>query len=333
VNQDLVNDPVPVPYVYAARQLSDKAYIGLGFYAPYGSGLAWRNPDEFVGRTQLREISLRTFYFTPTVALELNEMISVAVGVSLVPATLFLEQEIGATDNQQPLFPQGSLLEVSANAFGVGATAGVHVDLIDHLRLGFVFKSAVDLSFDGDANFTVPEDVPLSVRQNFPDQTGSGAITLPHSFGLGVGWEQGPLTLEAGAQLTLWESYDELRLNFDTGRPSPSSATPKDWNSTPLFRVGAEYRLGDLALRLGGGYDISPVPQTTADFSLPDNDRIYYSVGAGYDFGPVRADLAYMGLWITERELDGEVNVNIPTGGTFNGGFAHVMSLSVGFRI
>lgn len=330
--QELVNDPVPVPYVYAARALSDKAFIGLGFYLPYGSGLEWRNADEFVGRTQLRDLALRTFYFTPSVALKLNDMISVAVGVSLVPATLLLRQEVGATDTQEPLFPQGSLAEISATAFGVGANAGIQLTLIDHLKIGFVYKSAVDLSFSGEVNFTVPEDAPLEVRANFPDQTGNGDITLPHSFGLGLGWEQGPLTAEIGAQLTLWESYEELRLNFDTGLPAPSQASPKDWENVFLFRLGLEYRIGDLALRAGGGYDVSPIPQTTADFTLPDNDRIFYSLGVGYDFGVVRADIGYMGLWLQERELTSD-NVNIPAGGTFNGGFAHVASLSFGISI
>lgn len=330
--QDLVNDPVPVPYVYAGRALSDKAFIGLGFYLPYGSGLEWRNPDTFVGRTQLRDLALRTFYFTPSVALKLNDMISVAVGVSLVPATLLLRQEVGATDTQEPLFPQGSLAEISATAFGVGANAGIQLTLIDHLKIGFVYKSAVDLSFSGEVNFTVPADAPLEVRANFPDQTGSGELTVPHTFGLGIGWEQGPLTLELGAQLTLWESYDELRLVFDEGLPAPSQASPKDWENVILVRLGLEYRIGDLALRAGGGYDVSPVPQTTADFTLPDNDRIFYSLGAGYDFGPVRADVSYMGLWLQERVLAPE-NINVPTGGTFNGGFAHVAGLSLGIAI
>lgn len=331
--QDLVNDPVPVPYIYAGRALSDKAFVGLGFYLPYGSGLEWRNPDTFVGRTQIRDLSLRTFYFTPSVALKLNEMISVAVGVSLVPATLLLRRELGATDTQEPLFPSASLVEVSGTAFGVGANAGVQLTLIDHLKIGFTYKSAVDLSFSGDANFTVPEDAPLDIRSSFPDGTGNGDITVPHTFGLGVGWEEGPITVEVGGQLTLWESYDELRLNFDSGLPSPTTASPRDWENVFLFRIGAEYRIGDIALRVGGGYDFSPVPQSTADYTLPDNDRIFFSAGAGYDFGPIRADLGYMGLWITERVLDPAVNVNIPTGGTFNGGFAHVMGLSVGVQI
>ncbi len=31
---------VPVPNAYLARKLSEKAYVGFGFYAPYGLGIS-----------------------------------------------------------------------------------------------------------------------------------------------------------------------------------------------------------------------------------------------------------------------------------------------------
>lgn len=327
--EELVNDPVPVPYVYAARKLSDTAYVGLGFYLPYGSGLAWRNKETFSGRTQIEELSLRTFYFTPTVAIEFNEVISAAVGVSLVPATLLLKRTLGATDTQEPLFPNGGSVALSATAFGVGANAGIQIHATKNLHFGLNYRSAVNLSFSGEANFDVPDDAPLAVQQNFPDQTGNGEITIPHAFSIGAAFTASGWTVEVGSQLTLWESYDELRLNFDTGRPTPSSASPRNWNNVALFRGGVQYDSGTWAARVGGGYDMSPSPDTTADFTLPDNDRVYASLGFGYDFGLLSVDVGYMALWIMEREIDTTVNVNVPTGGTFNGGFAHVASLSL----
>lgn len=322
-----------VPYVYAARQLSDKAYLGLGFYLPYNSGLAWEPENEgdpLVGRTHATELALRTYFFTPTVALELDEAISIAVGVSLVPATLLLRRELGDTVTQEPLFSSGSSVELSGSAFGVGATAGIQIKLIDHLRIGLTYRSAVDLSFSGDGNFTLPEDATASLRERFPDQGVTGDVTLPHTFALGIGWVQGGLTVELGSQLTLWESYDELRINFETGNPAESSVSRRDWENVAMFRLGVEYDFGGLALRVGGGYDMSPVPDSTADFTLSDNDRIFGSLGLGYDFGPIRVDAGYMALWITEREIDTAENINLTTGGTFEGGMAHVASLSLG---
>lgn len=332
-----------VPNVYASRALSSKAYVGLGFYLPYGSGILWQNADSYVGRTVVQELELRTYFITPAIALKLSDMVSVAVGVSLVPASAYLKRTLGASDTGQVLFPTSKYskegtVEISGSAFGVGANAGVQISLIDHLKIGLAFRSAIDLSFSGDANFDLPTDAPAEIAANFPDGEGTLDITLPHTFLFGVGWEQGPLTVELSSQLTLWNSYDELRLNFASGLPTPSSASPRNWKVVPLFRIGAQYILFDkLAARAGFGYDVSPVPDSTVDFTLPDNDRIYFTLGAGYDFGFMRADVGYMGLFLAKRELEQGVNVNFPIGaqepGTYEGGMAHVISVSLSTRI
>lgn len=331
-----------VPNIYASRALSSKAYVGLGFYLPYGSGIKWQGAEDYVGRTVVQELDLRTFFITPAIALKLSDMVSVAVGVSLVPATAYLKRTLGASDNGQVLFPRSKYskegtVEIAGSAFGVGANAGVQVSLMEHLKLGLAFRSAIDLSFSGDANFDIPSDAPSDVRANFPDGEGTLDVTLPHTFLFGVGWEQGPLTVEASTQVTMWNSYKELRLNFSSGLPTPSSASPRNWKVVPLFRLGAQYDLAELALRAGIGYDMSPVPDTTVDFTLPDNDRIYFTLGAGYDLGFMRADVGYMGLFIAGRELDQGENVNFPIGaqepGSYNAGMAHVISLSLSTRI
>lgn len=332
-----------VPNVYASRQLSEKAYVGLGFYLPYGSGILWQNADEYVGRTVVQELELRTYFITPAIALKLSDMVSVAVGVSLVPATAYLKRTLGATDNGQVLFPrsryeQEGTVEVSGSAFGVGANAGVQISLIEHLKIGLAFRSAIDLSFSGDANFDLPTDAPAEIRANFPDGEGTLDVTLPHTFLFGIGWDQGPLTIEASTQVTMWNSYDELRLNFASGLPTPSSASPRDWKVVPLFRLGAQYIFLDkIAARAGVGYDMSPVPDSTVDFTLPDNDRIYFTLGAGYDFGFMQADVGYMGLFLADRTLENGVNINFPLGeqnqGTYEGGMAHVLSFSLSTRI
>ncbi len=340
VTADAVSSFIPVPNIYAARALSQKAFVGFGFYAPYGLGIKWENPETFVGRTAIEELSLRSFFFTPAIALKLSDNVSVAVSVSLVPATVYLRRTLGTSDGQgQILFPtpqysREGKLEVAGTAFGVGANAGVQVKLIDHLRLGLSYRSAVDLAFSGKANFDLPPEVSPEVAARFPDGEGSADITLPHSFALGLGWEQGALTVEASTQLTLWTSYKELRLNFDTGLPQRSSASPRDWVAVPMFRLGGQYKINDaLTGRLGLAYDISPVPNRTVDPTLPDNDRLIFSGGAGYAFGNFSVDLAYMGLLVMDREVTAaDQNPNFPPG-TYNGGFVHLISASLGFKI
>lgn len=335
VTEELNSDPVFVPHVYAAQALSDRAYVGLGFYPSYGSGTSWVNGSEWAGRTQIEEIELRTFFFTPTVGLKISEDFRVAVGLQLVPASVFLAQTLG-DDNGEVLFPASGgdpegRLEVSGSAFGVGATVGIQGTLIEHLKLGFTYRSAVDLNFDGEARFTLPANVPAEVAQSFPDQGGTASITIPHSFNFGVGWEMDTWTVEFVTQLTLWDSFQELALNFETGRPVATDSAPRLWSVVPFFKLGGEYRLDALALRLGVGYDVTPTPDRTVEPGLPDGNRFLLSTGVGYDFGPVQLHATYMVLFLEGRELTDESL--FPLRGRFEGGVVHLPALSLGVKI
>ncbi len=332
-----------VPNFFASRALSSKAYVGLGIYFPYGSGNLWEDGKNFSGRTIVQELVLRTLFITPAIALKLSDNVSVAVGVSLVPASAYLKRVLGASDGGQVLFPKSKYnkegsVEITGAAFGVGANAGLQLTMMDHLKIGLAFRSAIDLAFSGDAKFDIPTDAPSGIAANFPDGEGSLDITLPHTFLFGIGWDDGPLTVEASTQVTMWSSYDELRVNFASGLPSPSSASPRNWNVVPMFRLGGQYMLTkEFTARAGLGYDVSPVPDTTLDPTLADSDRKFFTLGAGYDLGFMRADMAYMGLILGERKLENGVNINFPVleqdQGLYKGGMAHVLSFSLSTRI
>ena len=343
--QSTTGDPTPVPYAYVSHALSKTAFVGIGYFNHYGLTVEWDNPDEFVGRTLVQEVSLRTFYITPTIALKLSDSVSVAVGVALVPATLSLTRVIGASDNQQIVFPGNGpgtegTFEIEAGAFGVGATAGLQIDLTEHLRFGFAYRSAVDLQFEGDGDFEVPEGTPNSVAGNFPDQEVSGSLTLPHTFLAGIGWEADDWSIEFTGQVTLWTSYDSLTLDFSQDLPVDSLTLDRSWNVAPMFRLGGEYTFDiPLTLRAGIAYDVTPAPDRTVDPTLPDSDRFLATLGIGYDFGFIRVDFAYMGLYLFERQIDPEDNnVNFPTptadeGYQYDDSYIHLASLSFAIKL
>jgi long-chain fatty acid transport protein len=336
VEQSTEGTFLPVPALFYGRQLSEKAYIGFGIYAPYGLKLSWETGGEpFTGRTVLQTIDLRNIFFTPAIALKLTDEISVALEVNLVAGTVYLKRVLGADDNLQPLFPaadpsQEGVAELSGNAFGVGAGAGVQLKLLDNLRLGLTYRTQIDMDFAGDVDFTLPANTPTAIQANFPDGPVSAPIHLPHSFALGIGWVDGPLVVEAGVNLTLWTSIEELLINFESGLPAPRTTTPRDWNTVPTFRLGGEYAFGEYVARAGIGYDVNAVPDRTVDPTLPDADRFLFSVGGGAKFGPVDFDLAYMGVIIGEREAN--ESVNFPQG-TYKSNVIHLIGASIGFRM
>lgn len=337
---DAVAEVVPVPNFYFAHALTDKAYVGLGMYTPYGLGLNWGEDQKFVGRTTIQEISLQTVFFTPTIALKLHDRVSIAMGVSIVPAAVYLRRTLGAEDNSQVLFPAevyGSegTVQLSGHALGVGATAGIQATPIDNLKLGLTYRSAVALEFTGQAHFTIPNTAPTFVRANFPDGTVATSATLPHSFQLGIGWEKGPLTIEADANLTLWAAFDKLDIYFDTKLPTTKLSAPRDWKAAPTFRLGGQYdfgKMGSVGLRgrLGAGFDVSPIPDATIDPTLPDNSRILFSGGLGLLFGPVNFDASYMGVFVLGRDV--EANENFAKA-SYPGRLISVIGVSAGIAI
>jgi long-chain fatty acid transport protein len=172
------------------------------------------------------------------------------------------------------------------------------------------------------------------VAANFPDGPGGGSVTLPHSFALGVGWAADNWKVELSGNLTLWNSFEELRINFESGRPTPSSASPRDWTPVPTIRVGGEYTIaGHYALRLGAAYDFNPAPDETLDPSLPDQDRFIYTAGVGYERDWFGADIGYMGLFLPQRDITA-TNVNFGSPPDFyESRFIHVLGLTLSFMI
>jgi long-chain fatty acid transport protein len=100
-----------------------------------------------------------------------------------------------------------------------------------------------------------------------------------------------------------------------------------------FFSGGAEYKWTDrLTVRAGGGYEISPVTDQVRMPIIPDNDRIWASLGATWQvFRGLHFDLAYSHIWVKDPSM----NISAASGNPwFNGipyvgsGNAHVDILS-----
>lgn len=330
---------IPVPYLFATHRLTEDLAVGLGVYNHYGLGVHWDDEDNFSGRTIMQELSLRTFYITPSVAYKFGDRIRVGVALNLVPGSLYIRRVLGAADTGQLLFgppnyQKEGRVEISATAFGMGGIAALQFKLREDFWVGFSYKSAVKMSFTGDAHFDLPADLPESIRKNFPDQDGSGKVTLPHTLGLGLAFERGSLTVEGVAQLTTWSTYEELRIKFGAGLPQKESVAPRNWKSTPQFRLGGEYRATDkLSFRLGGALDFTPAPADTVDPTMPDSSRVFGTAGFGYDFGMFALDVGYLALYTLEREVTEADKPKNFAPGTYGGGWVHILSIGLSLHI
>jgi long-chain fatty acid transport protein len=201
---------------------------------------------------------------------------------------------------------------------------------------GFSYRSAVDIEYKGDANFTVPSG--FGIEPFFPDGDAETEITMPAI--LEVGWTNRSvqdLTVSLDLQWIGWSSFDELNIDFENNTPAVGdSNNPRDWKNTLAIRLGAEYqtRQPGVTLRAGYAYDPTPVPDKTVDTLLPDSDRHDVSVGLGYKSGPFSLDLAYMAILFVDRDVDNSLPLNAAQSynqkGTYEG-FAHIIAIGLNY--
>lgn len=266
-------DVFVLPQGYLSYRLSELVSVGIGFNSPFGLALRW--PEASPGRSIVREVSLRTFYFMPAVAVNLSEWadgLSLGAGLDLVASGVHLERDIlFGTDLGTVTF--------GGTAFGVGGRAGLvyRPPALPAWSFGLTYRSPVKLDFSGNVDF----DAPTTYRPSLPpDGVAKTSITLPQSLGVGVAFRPIPeWEIEIDGNWRGWSSYDALELSLPGGQTNVSE---RDWHDSFTVRLGTEYTLEQRwSFRLGAIWDQTPVPTTTLDFQLPDANRIDLSLGLG----------------------------------------------------
>jgi long-chain fatty acid transport protein len=297
----------------------DNLSIGLGATFPYGLGIEW--DDGWRGRETIQYQQLQTLDITPSVAYEIpSANLTLAAGGQAVFSSIELRRSIILREDTEVQSHLGG------NGNGFGALGGVLFEPTDSLTFGAQYRSAVKVNYDGRAHFEGEEGTPF--ENQFVDGDVTTDLTLPHSFSVGVGWQIERLFLELDFQYTTWQTYDEVVIDFERDLPQETSTITNNWRDAGAVRFGAQYEVtDDLPLRFGLGYDLTPIPDETVSASLPGNDRLIASLGAGYttDFG-LRTDLAYQLVTSIPRDIRNDVTPP----GTYQT-TAHIFGLNLGY--
>lgn len=289
-------------------------HLGLGVFSNFGLGLEW--PPGFDGRFESQRSSLQTFTMNATVAWKLHRHVSLGAGFDLVRATVELSQRLNMIDAE-------GLLTLGGGTWGAGANAGIAARFLDdRLTLGFSYRSAVSLGFEGRADFVVPPEFEATLR----DQAIRTTIVLPHILSLGVGFKPVPrLQLSLEGSYTTWSSIEEFHFDFEDD--ALDQRLRRDWVNTFTVRLGAQWEVvNKLTLRLGAGFDQTPAPAQTLSPSLPDSHRLFGSVGVGYRLGNFALDAGYLLVGLLPRQSAE------PAFPARYSGLAHLASLTVTFR-
>ncbi|MEE2960732.1 MAG: outer membrane protein transport protein [Myxococcota bacterium] len=279
-----ISDTSVVPAGYITYELDGVFTLGLGMGNAFGSRLKWE--DNHPQAEVIQEIQLKAPTISTVLGWDLNESfpgLSLAAGIDVTMGSLYLKRAL-------PFGTDVASVEAGAQAVGVSGRFGMMVesDMVEGASFGISVRLPIQLDFLGTADFSAPSS---DIRGQLPaDGEASGRLTLPLVLNAGFAYDMMEnFTLSMDISFFGWESYKEFKLKLPQTLGSSDlnsyAVSTRDWYSTVSSKIGLEYTLGDLAVRMGASLDKSPVPDHTLDSSLPDSDRIFMNCGLGYKFG------------------------------------------------
>jgi long-chain fatty acid transport protein len=291
---DAMPNPV-IPAFYAAAPLGEEiagGRLSLGFSASAPFGLETDYGRDWQGRYHAVRTRVTTFNLNPMVAYRATDRLTLGAGVQAQYYRGVLSNAVFVGP------PRDGFAEVDADDWAFGFNFGALWEPVDGTRLGLAYRSAIDHSLEGDANF--------SARVPFPDTGARADVTTPRSVSLGLTQRVSERsTLLAEAQWTDWSTFDSLEVAFNNPG-QPNDVTRQNWDDGWFASVGARYRASEaLSVSAGAAYDWSPIPDQTLTPRIPDADRAWLSLGL--DWTPeswFRLKLGYAHLFMPSRTIN-----------------------------
>jgi long-chain fatty acid transport protein len=308
-----------VPHFFANYHAPTSSFAwGLGVYVPYGLTSQW--PTDFPGKFSAEKAALSTIYVQPNIAWQINKDWSIGGGPVYGHSNVELRQGIDLSLLQTaaggPTFGQLGIasgtnigdadLKGSANAFG--AQIAIAGRLNADWNVGVRFLSPLEFNYDNaDATFSQVSTglvIGGTVQAPFNAGTPIDSIVAPQFRSGGALVNQKvsthithPAQVQAGASYSGfrnwlleadyawvgWKRFSSLPVNFQGPAKSQSKNLIEDYNNSSSIRLGAEYSANSAGWKLRAGFVgvASAAPPETVTPLLPEQDRTYWTFGAG----------------------------------------------------
>ncbi|MGQ0286376.1 outer membrane protein transport protein [Pasteurellaceae bacterium 22721_9_1] len=301
-----------VPNLYAVYPINDKFAVGAGLNVNYG--LATKYPTDYAAGFIAGKTELTALNFNLSGSYKITDKLAFGVGLNVVHADAVIERHVGVAGKAAAakadlaakqfaaagdlakaqyygalaqkaamVSPDALLRKIEGDKWGFGWNAGLVYQLTERSRFGLAYHSQVDINFKGQYS-----DAGAAILGPLSQGNEPGGLTLP----LPAYWEfsgfhqvTDQFAFHYSWKYTQWSKLDQLKaVGSQTGKVL-FDKTEKFRDSSRLA-IGATYNVNDaLTLRAGIAYD-ETAASTHHSISIPDTDRVWYSVGATYRFTP-----------------------------------------------
>lgn len=323
------DNPLGTPlFGYIGYKPSKNLAIGISITNPVGNSLKW--PAGWNGSTLIQEINLKGFCIQPTVSYKFGNFISLGAGLmidygnfdlsrALIPVNGLdaglvnptLKPMIESFAGQVPL---SAKLNGKAK-INVGVNVGVLINVSEKVSIGASYRSQINFNVkDGDAELNYANDnvktvinalnsvLPVDKKIVIPplnEGSFEASLPAPSNINAGIGYKPcKDLTLTAELQFVGWKAYDSLTIQFDERIKNYSIKAEKNYKNAIIYRIGAEYKICQLAtVRLGAYYDTTPVRSDLYNPETPGSNKIAITAGASIrpvKFMSIDIALAYL---------------------------------------
>ena len=317
------------PHIYGAYKASDDVTLGLGVYVPFGSATEYEKDS--VLRHNINKLGLTTIAIEPVVAWKLNDRHSFGAGIIAQHTSAELrkyadwgiQQKATAKASGKPDAAIAAAIQADGHAavkghdWGFGYQLAWMWDINERARVGVNYRSKVSHTLKGTAEWAADGAVvkqawdsgAMAERGYVPNEKASVKIVTPESLSVhGMYRATDKTNLFGDVTWTRHSRFNKAELVFENnksvinGKRDRTVITP-NWRNTYKVAFGGSYQVTEpLQLRAGIAFDKSPVKSAEDRMnSLPDGNRIWFSVGAKYQLGKNHViDAAYSHIHIND---------------------------------
>lgn len=309
--KDLVFFPV---HLFASHRINNDFAVGLGFTVPFGLGTEWAS--DWVGKYLALKTHLNVFTISPVIAYQISDGLSVSAAF----VYSFANVEITRKNPQTPFVGDAFIQLKGDDNSAFGYNLGLMYKPIETLSFGVSFHSQIKYDFKGTATSTGAQQ--LIDAGQLPEGDITANLTTPINLAFGVAYDLIPdLKLSADFQYVGWSSYDTLKVTFTN---FPELASPRLYKDSYFIRFGTAYKATkQLQLLAGIYFDQNPVDPEYLNPSLPDANRIGFSLGLDYNlFDNFDVSASYLHIFVSQvRVNDSQESYTegfTPFNGTYN---------------
>lgn len=304
-----------------------KLGIALGTY----KGLGLDYGDSWAGRYFVTEAELLSFAINPSIALKVNEQLSLGVGFTILYSSL--DQSMAFNNNPFGIGNSADgKIKLDDSDVGYGYNIGLLYEFSDRTRLGIHYRSEIEVEFED--TLKLKGVLPI-IPELFPSSDTDIEMTSPQSLMISA-------YHEIDSRWTLvgnlgWQEWSEFgKTEFTLNNLDQNIKTDRDFDDTHHVALGIRYRYSDDWMLLAGlAYDSSPVGNSDRTLDLPLDRQIRYGVGAEYQVnndvtvmaGYALVDLGNASINQTRSLLDTDT-----IRGDFDSNYLHILTINASWK-